>query len=248
MKKIIICLILCLLACPSFSANYSSIDRRAKNVPEQYNKSITELVKYLIQPYTKDEQKARVLLAWIVYHVDYDAHKEAEYKRRNKKYLNPLKNKYRPDVSTGDIFETRLGVCGDIADLYRRMLGLAGLDSASVSGVAGYNVKPQDIGDFAHAWTAVKIDGKWELVDPTWAIGGGNTTVMGENTSTRKHAREVEKRQKDFAKNSDSTRKNRYIRDEWFLPKPRDMIKTHFPNEERWQLLPTPKSIHSFLE
>lgn len=240
MKKFLF--VLCLWTLSAFATNYSSVDSRAQKVPASYNDSLPKLVKYLIEPYEKsDEKKARVLMSWIVYHIDYDEYKANSITKT--KYATRLqKNR----VSTGDIFETRVGVCEDIANLYQRMAGLAGLDSTVIKGYAGNDVTAQNKEQRTHAWNAVKIDGKWEFVDPTWAMRG-DTLAFANTTSKAAHTKEIKKRMREDTKTK-KVRKNRIIDDRWFMTKPKEMIKTHYPYDEQWQLLPVAKSIGSFLK
>ena len=77
-----------LFAIPSYAGgSYGRADNRAYRVPTQYNDDLDELTAYLIQPFKKDEElKARVIFAWIVYHIQYDAY---EYKNRYEQRLYP---------------------------------------------------------------------------------------------------------------------------------------------------------------
>ncbi len=241
MKKIILTLFICLFSFCAFAANYRSVDARAQKVPKQYEESLPKLVNYLIEPYkNNEEKKARAIMAWIVYHIDYD-----DYKADSISKTSSLR-RTTSRVSSGDIFETRVGVCGDIAALYQRMAGLAGLDSVVVNGYAGFNVTRRDMSDSRHAWNVVKIDGKWEFVDATWAMQG-DVVAFQDINSRAAHSRELKKRERNASK-TNKTRKNRYVDDRWFMTEPREMIKSHFPDDSKWQLLPSPKRIGSFLK
>ena len=241
MKKFLLILLICFTCFNALAKNYRSVDARAEKVPASYEKTLPELVKYLTEPYANNEEnKARVLMAWIVYHIDYD-----EYKSKS---ITKTTYKRHPDrVNTGDIFETRIGVCSDIAGLYQRMAGLAGLDSVIITGYAGTNVTRRDMEDNRHAWNAVKIDGKWEFVDPTWAIRGPDSVVFRDVNSRTAHTREMKKRERNTTK-TNKARKERTFDNRWFMTEPKEMIKTHFPDDEKWQLLPAPKRISSFLK
>ena len=58
------------------AVNYSKIDTYAKRAPVlKNNGNLNRLVQYLVRPYQTDTEKARVLLAWIVYNIDYDGYK-----------------------------------------------------------------------------------------------------------------------------------------------------------------------------
>lgn len=245
MKKILIVLMFCFVFVSSFSAlaaNYRALETRAERVPKQYEESLPKLVNYLIKPYeNNEEKKAYVLMAWIVYHIDYDDYKSdvitqsASWRRKN-----------IPRVNTGDVFETRAGVCQDIAALYQRMLGLAGIDSVVVTGYAGYGVTRRTMNDNRHAWNAAKINGTWALIDPTWAMQGATKVFQNVNTRSQ-HAREMKQRERNTTK-TNKARKNRNVDDSWFMTDPKEMIKTHFPDDPKWQLLPVEKRIGSFLK
>ena len=57
----------------------------------------------------------------------------------------------------------------------------------------------------------------------------------------------MKKRERNAYK-TNKTRKNRRFDERWFMTEPKEMIKTHFPDDEKWQLLPSPKRIGSFLK
>ena len=241
MKKFLLALLLCFVCVNAWAKNYRSVDARAERVPAKYEENLPDLVKYLIEPYAgNEESKARVIMAWIVYHIDYDEYKLKEITKTSYK-------RHPSRVNTGDIFETRVGVCSDIASLYQRMAGLAGLDCVVVTGYAGNNVTRRDMEDYRHAWNVVKIDGKWEFADPTWAIKGADAVVFQDVNSRAAHNREIKKRERNEAK-TNKKRKNRVFDNRWFMTEPKEMIKTHFPDDEKWQLLPSPKRISSFLK
>ena len=241
MKKWIIALCLLLTALPVAAKSYSRLDRKAQTVPTNQTETLPQLVNYLTQGLTSEEDKARVLLAWIVYNVDYDAYKSKEliehaYTPRAARKLN---------LSTGDIFVTRIGVAEDFAELYQRMAAMAGLDAMTVTGYAGRGVTTRNMEQYRHVWNVVKIDGKWELVDPVWAMRG-DTNALQDAVSDRQHQREIKKRE---AGSRDATRKrrNRNIDDRWFMSEPKDFIQTHYPDDSRFQLLTTPVRIGRWL-
>ena len=236
MKKLLFVIFLCCWVCPVWAeADYAKIDQYAYEAPiltEANN--LSQLVKYLVRPYKTDEEKARVILAWIVHNIDYDGYKANainddlnKTKKRNKELVIPLNN----------ILETRIGVCGDIADLYKKMGELAGLTVTVIFGKA--RNEQTTLADFElgpdHAWNAVKIDDEWEFVDPTWAIGGEQPNILSDVEKNKDYKKIVKQRKK---RHSDSKlpREGRVVNNEWFLTDKEEMIKTHFPFEEKWQL------------
>lgn len=234
--KIIYALFLSFLftALPTFSADnatpktdYTQADDRAKNAPEF--EDMPDLVRYLIQPFRADEKlKARVIFMWIATHIQYDA-----YKADN---IVKLNNRKKGFVKKNNPYQTRLGVCDDIATLFVQMALKAHLNCEKIVGHAGYNLTKQTAIQSPHAWNAVKIKGKWYLLDATWAMGGQyihNQTYQKQRdykkmlSERRKHPEKIELG-------------DRFVDESWFLTPPEEMIKTHFPNSLKWQLLKHP--------
>lgn len=104
--------------------------------------------------------------------------------------------------------------------------GYASLYQAMVK-LAGLECKviSGDVYNFAarsapHAWNAVQINGRWRLVDPTWGSGGFS---YGSDTY-------------------ESKLDTRYL-----FADPCFLLISHFPQDPKWQLLPTPMSLQEFL-
>ncbi|MBI3134715.1 MAG: hypothetical protein HYZ14_08595 [Bacteroidetes bacterium] len=68
-----------------------------------------------------------------------------------------------------------------------------------------------------HAWNVVYLNGQWKLLDVTWASG--------------------EMKHTDFEKTRELS---------WIFADPSEFIKTHYPNDPRWQLLKSPASRREF--
>ena len=221
--KIVAFLLFMLLSMPiAYADLYARADKRGENAPVQVSQDMPTLVKYLTEPFDTDKAKARALLSWIVYHIDYDNVQYQAYKNKTYKTKTSTK-RFVKEWNTGDIFVTRVGMCRDIAELYQRMLLMAGLDAMVVTG---------DVAQGPHAWTAVKIDGKWLFVDPTWATRG-NKYVNSSDSSVYTHKQMVKQREKGD-KETLKKRSDRSIADEWFLVTPQKMKRTHKPDDARW--------------
>ncbi len=215
--KIILILILFLPISVIGAPSLKHADSRAYHAPARYDNNIDKLIEYLIQPYPKNEMlRARVIFAWIVYHIQYDGYEyNTAFEIRTKESMaTPL-----------EIFNKRSGVCRDYAKLFFYMAKKAGLEVVIITGMA-------DGG--GHAWNAVKINKKWELIDATWATNGN--WAFNNIKNDKKYQRAVKKRAQNAKKNN---RKNlKRINNEWFMANPQKMFKTHKPDDMTWALLP----------
>ena len=95
-------------------------------------------------------------------------------------------------------------------------------------------------------WNAVKINLTWEYVDPTWAMGGYDTNSM-QRVEKKKEYEKMIKERSDRRSDVKQPREGRVVQDEWFLTDKDEMIKTHFPNDSRWQLQDKKVSKEEFL-
>jgi len=110
-----------------------------------------------------------------------------------------------------DVLQEGTAVCSGYANLFATMSKMAGFEVYSISGASkgyGYSLFTEEEYESSHAWNAVRIQESWYLVDCTWDAG---------------HVRG-----RDFEK--------RYSTGYLFIP-PEGMIYTHYPEEERWQLI-----------
>ncbi len=229
MKKILLSLIL-FLSFSLQSANLSGISSYAKNAPEiKKHSQLKSVVQYLTRPYRNDEDKALAILTWIVLNIDYDEYYYQKSDENNKSKRD--KSRYIPEQ--GDIIETRLGVCKDIAALYVEMLKLADIDAKTISGCITRNNNPTTCRENPHAWNVVWLNKQWELVDPTYAMG--QASALGNLDTKRAYDREVRKRTRSRS-NTYKPRQNRSVNMAWFMTDPKTMEKDHHPNDKKWYL------------
>lgn len=111
-------------------------------------------------------------------------------------------------IHTADeTYENHRGVCQGYVELYHRLGNAVGLKSDIIFG------KSKDIdgkiGDIGHAWLFVYIDENTGiLVDPTWGAGSVHEGRFERN-----------------------------VTDDWFHVSPQWSIFTHYPDDERYQLI-----------
>lgn len=259
MKKIILFIAVCLFPFCVYALSGSALDSRAKALSSLHSGTKEQLVSALTQGLTTDADKARVIASWIAYQVDrngYEYDKLIKASNDNTLAESPLLN---------DVFQTRIGTPYEFAQLYAELASLAGLEAVVIEGYAGHNIPSSRYSGklmkaleptinrvrggnyrlqrYRGAWNAVKINGEWKLLDTYWMVKGEK--MFGRGGSERDLVREMQKRMRNIPSASKLSR-GKTIDDDYFFAKPRDFIKTHFPYEDKWQLLPTPKTWSSF--
>ena len=127
---------------------------RIKDIPQKYLSSYSELAKYLTEPFTNVEDKAKVIYAWITHNIAYDV-----YSARTNSYHNdPIKT-----------FKERKGVCGGYAALFQAMMFQCDVPSTVKINGRSKSVEG-NVG--SHAWSAVQLEnGQYFLLDCTWGAG-----------------------------------------------------------------------------
>ncbi|MCA9790959.1 MAG: hypothetical protein KC910_04160 [Candidatus Eremiobacteraeota bacterium] len=158
------------------------------------------LARSLVQGKASDQDRALALYSWLGENVAYDVD-------------GFLKGEYG-DCSAEAVFKRRVTVCSGYANLFKAMADEVGLESEVVDGFSkgyGYQARATPKPEPDHAWNAVKIDGRWQLLDATWGAGG-----IDQGKFKREPSRD------------------------WFMVKPDQFIYSHYPSQPKWQLLDEP--------
>ena len=233
----------CLLAISSAQASeYDFIDKRVVATPIAMEGNMRTLVEYLIRGTKTDKEKARAIAVWIASRVDYDDIK-------NQKIMQYVEKNKGVVPNTGDAFVTRKGVCLDFALLFTKMAMYADIPSYVVLGYAG-SVTMKDMNGgktIKHAWNVAKLDGKWYLLDVTWA----SDNLQDKKMTDFQYSRDLAKRQKGSVSVYHESKRNslrKTFKEQWFLTPPAEMIKTHFPDDAKWQLLAPPVTAKEFFK
>lgn len=164
--------------------------------------SFGNLAIYLTKQFYEERSKARSIYTWIALNISYD----------QQSILSA------PDESTQSaqrVWISRVAVCEGFANLYHEMCKAAGLESRIIKGYVK-NFTDLDFRFPNHAWNSVKIDGKWQLLDATWASVNNEGTLLANANLQKSYAR--------------------HKLDYFFLVSPKKMILTHLPEDPYWQL------------
>ncbi|XP_041827870.1 uncharacterized protein ky [Melanotaenia boesemani] len=125
--------------------------------------------------------------------------------------------------STEEVIAAGRGVCCSYSNLCSEMCREVGIKCQEVPGHSkgiGYR-QGQSLKHVKsdHLWNAVLLGGQWFLLDACWGAG------------------RVDMEHESFVKRFD---------DFYFLTDPEEFIDSHFPDEQKWQLLDTPITLEEF--
>ena len=118
-----------------------------------------------------------------------------------------------------ECWDTKKGVCQAYCELFYRLGEPLGLNTQIISGKT--KDSKGNVSRKGHSWVLVEVESGWILIDPTWGAGGMDSTNNFQQ------------------KDNDMS---------WFHIDPYWLIFTHFPDDERYQLLDTPISWKSFVQ
>ena len=146
-----------------YSANYQALralDDRVKNISTEDTQNIYTLSKALTEGLATDLEKTYVIYKWVTTNIAYDSEALA------------TKN-FRGIGNANTVIQRRKAICDGYAELVMRLGLQSGLLVEKLDGFAkgfGYKIgEPMSTPN--HAWNAVRIDGKWYLLDATWDAG-----------------------------------------------------------------------------
>lgn len=207
MKKLIMFLLLASGVVLANSQDFTAIDTHVKNIPRNADNSIESLAEYLNKKANNDLEKVRAYYVWLTDNIAYDT----------KTFFS---NKPNPKVTAEETLKRKQSVCQGYSELFKALCQQSGIDAYVVSGYSkGYGYNPnRKLTKSDHAWNAVKVDGKWQLLDATWGAG--------------------------FV--DDSRKYNKRFQEKYFLTDPKVFILDHLPTDPMWQLLPCPITIEDY--
>jgi hypothetical protein len=187
-----------LLHAESNTREFERIDRLALSVPEIAARNVPDLARHLTSNARNDREKARAIFRWLTANIEYDT-------------VGFFRGDYG-NLTPEGVLHSRKAVCSGYAQLFASLAEIAGLEVRKISGYSkGYGYSQGDSlpTQSNHAWNAVKIEGRWHLLDATW--GAGYLNAQGRFV--------------------------RQLENHYFLTDPQQFIYDHLPEETPWQLL-----------
>ena len=199
-------------------------DPSVTSIPEAEQASVEAVGKYFASRIADPRQRVKALHDYVVLRLTYDEGALALIESKDYGRV--------PSQEASAVFAARTGVCEGYARLMVALGKAAGVEIAYVTGYirdANRRVEAAEseatmksaLEGYSHAWNAVKLDGRWLLMDVTW------DDPTGPRRAPASGKLEVE---------------STYL----FTPA-RLFAFNHFPEESAWQLLEEPISMGDFV-
>ncbi|MDX2191297.1 MAG: transglutaminase domain-containing protein [Bacteroidota bacterium] len=193
--KISLLLIILSLTFVSAQNNFDQIDAETKKIG--YTKNLKTISDKIASFADTDEEKIRAIFVYISTHIVYD--------------LGSFKKGISPDPNPELVIANRKAVCQGYSELFKKLCLMQNIPCEVLAGYSkGYGYrKGKKFKNTDHAWNAVKINDKWQLIDVTWGSGyvDENDNYIAQFTPT------------------------------YFQQSPKQFILKHLPADPMWQLL-----------
>jgi len=218
MKRIMLTLFIC---CSCFVyAQRSNVDSLVSTLDFTGEHDPYILADTLTTAFKTDSEKVRAIYYWIGHNIAYDCH-NAHLLKSNYNY-NELN-----DEQDARTLAKRKGICDDYSKLFFSMCKEAGIQCVIIDGYGtsdlndALSLQGEDKSGLHHAWNAVKINGTWRLVDPTWGSGY------------------CDKGMTKFTRSFNYT---------WFFANSKDFLVSHLPDDSQWELVDTPLDLKGWIQ
>jgi len=168
-----------------------------------------------------ERAKAKAIYNWVTHNIQYDV-------SFLQKFPKPIEDKAIHALKTGK------AVCEGYSELFALLCRDAGLQAVTIEGYSKDWIFNNGDRFYIprHAWAAVKIDGKWELVDATWGAGSiyEHKSWLRKTVDKLLHIRKVRPKNLRF----------RYLYNpQYFAQDPEQFRLRHLPSDPIWQLTDT---------
>ncbi len=185
-------------------------------------KDLASLAEGLFKNCRNERQKVMAVFNWITGNISYTTFSKSSKKNRviisETDDDGPLRSLNERVAEL--VLKRRTAFCDGYARLFTALCDLGGIRSEIICGYAnGGFGRPNTKFGVNHYWNAVFLDGRWQLLDATWASGYINL------------------RDGEFVRNYSGR---------YFLASPESFIRDHYPDDPRWTLLPDDKVPEEF--
>jgi hypothetical protein len=138
-----------------------------RDLQEQMRQKAEEIVAQVTSDGMSERDRALALNNWIIDNAEYDY---TSFEAAQTDTSNWYAEEYRHAWRAYGIFFNGTAVCAGYAAAYKLLSDEAGLDTVYVTGDVDLN---------GHAWNKTYMDGKWQVVDPTWNDAAAPNQLFG---------------------------------------------------------------------
>ncbi|MEO6289133.1 MAG: transglutaminase domain-containing protein [Ginsengibacter sp.] len=188
---------------PQVMNDYAEADRVVLNIPSSKTNSTTDIAAYINSHFDTDRKKVRAAYTWVATNIKYDA------AHLHRVILN---EDHQERVTWA--MERKKGVCENFAAILADICIKFGVRAYFVE---GYTRSEGSVDRTGHAWSAINVDGKWLLYDPTWDAGFSENGSFVSHTGAR-----------------------------YFQVSPAEFIQSHMPFDPMFQFLDYPLTYEEF--
>jgi hypothetical protein len=194
-----------------YSMSFGNIDWKVQDI----DAAMPDTLAYkLTTSLHTDLEKTRAIFSWIVQHISYNTSifnhgRNFIFSSDKETWDTASVWKSGDEMTAIKVLHRRVAVCDGYAKLFKTLCDYAGIQSVVITGYARCRMEKNEKFRTNHSWNAVLIDNEWRLLDVTWASGYINSAD-------------------EFVRHPDET---------YFLTPPRQFIRDHYPEDQRWTLL-----------
>lgn len=182
---------------------FAAVDTKMSKIPEDQTRSTSDIANYINSNFTSESDKVRAAFYWTASNISYDVEN-----------MNEPNFIYTPQEKIASALKTKKGVCIHYAEVFSEIANKLGIKTHIIG---GYTKQNGVVTPISHAWCGSKVDGKWQLFDPTWASGFVNG--------------------KKFTKKFNNF---------FYKTEPSKLIQSHMPFDYMWQFLSRPLTNREF--
>lgn len=115
-----------------------------------------------------DNDKVLAIYKWITSNISYDNELRLSPKLQKEFYTSE-------ENVVKKVLQRKMALCGGFAFLFKSLCENVGVSAEVIHGFTkDYSGKIQKNKQPSHTWSAVKLNGQWQLIDITWAISYGS--------------------------------------------------------------------------
>jgi transglutaminase/protease-like cytokinesis protein 3 len=145
-----------------FSQNYATVDAHARNSKAHRNLKVNELAFSLSAPCNTEKEKVRAFFVWIADNIRYDINTFQDRKEMDPEERAELQMPQQ-------VIKRKKAVCMGYTKLLNELCNAVGIKAIFVGGQTKNHTGR--ISRTTHAWSLVRADGQWGLIDATWGSG-----------------------------------------------------------------------------